>query len=218
VERAVLKVRDEHPAWGGRKIQVRMRHLNQSNVPAASTITQILRRHGRLSGETAAATKPYVRFERSKPNELWQIDFKGEFRMSNRRNCYPLTLLDDHSRFAVGLVACEGTTVDETQTALIPIFRKYGVPQTIYADNGPPFGAMHSPGRHTRLTAWLMRQGSESFTARRITPRDAARRSGFIVRSNSNCCRTVTSTISITRNVSLIRGGRCTTTSDRMSL
>lgn len=159
VERAVLKVRDAHPAWGGRKIRARMRHLNQSNVPAASTITQILRRHGRLSDEASVAAKPYVRFERSEPNELWQIDFKGEFRMSDRRNCYPLTLLDDHSRFAVGLVACAGTTVDETQTALIPIFRKYGVPQAIYADNGPPFGAMHSPGRHTRLTAWLMRQG-----------------------------------------------------------
>lgn len=158
VENIVLEIRDQHPAWGGRKIRARMQHLGFEHVPAASTMTQILRRHGKLS-TTKKTVKPFVRFEHKDPNDLWQIDFKGEFSMSNHRRCYPLTLLDDHSRFALGLVACDGTTVNETQSALIPIFRKYGVPQAIYADNGPPFGAIHSPGRHTRLTAWMMRQG-----------------------------------------------------------
>jgi len=159
MEASVLAVRDEHPAWGGRKIRKRLLNLGHISVPAASTITEILRRHNRLTAEASQAATPLGRFERPKPNDLWQIDFKGEFRMSNSRNCYPLTVLDDHSRFCLGLVACSGTTIDETRVAMTAIFQRYGVPVALYADNGPPFGAMHSPGRHTRLTVWMMRQG-----------------------------------------------------------
>lgn len=155
----VLGVRDEHPAWGGRKIRARLLRLGHETVPAASTITQILRRQGRLPDSGPETARPFERFERSTPNELWQIDFKGDFPMSNGKRCFPLTVLDDHSRYSLGIVACSGTTVVEAQAAFVRIFRRYGVPQAIYADNGPPFGAMHSPGRHTRLTVWMMRQG-----------------------------------------------------------
>jgi len=47
MESAVLRVRDEHPAWGGRKIRHRLLALGHQGVVAASTITEILRRHGR---------------------------------------------------------------------------------------------------------------------------------------------------------------------------
>ena len=105
MEAKVLAVRDEHPAWGGRKIRRRLQSLGET-PSAASTITEILRRHGRIAASESAAREPYERFERSAPNELWQIDFKGEFPMSNGRYCYPLTLLDGHSRYAIGLFAC----------------------------------------------------------------------------------------------------------------
>ena len=96
MEARVLAVRDEHPVWGGRKIRARLMALGESGVPAASTITAILRRHGRIADVESSRREAYQRFERSAPNELWQIDFKGEFKMSNGRYCYPLTLLDDH--------------------------------------------------------------------------------------------------------------------------
>ena len=156
-EARVLAVRDEHPAWGGRKIRARLQALGETCPPSASTITEILRRHGRIGPAESARRKPYRSFERGRPNELWQIDFKGEFKMSNGRYCYPLTLLDDHSRFAIGLFACGNQQRVTVQDHLTALFRRYGLPQAIYSDNGPPWGSMNSPTRHTRLTAWLMR-------------------------------------------------------------
>lgn len=157
LERQVLAIRDAHPTWGGRKIRARLRHLEVEEVPAASTITAILKRHGRISEQASWERTPYERFQRDAPNELWQMDFKGEFKMSNQQYCYPLTVLDDHSRFALGLVACGNQRRPTVQQHLVNLFRRYGLPQAIYTDNGPPWGSLNSPTRHTRLTAWLMR-------------------------------------------------------------
>src|SRR5947208_327532 len=93
VEADVLRLRDQHPAWGGRKIHARLVALNRHNVPAPSTITAILRRHGRI--EPGAAPRAFIRFQRDRPNELWQMDFKGHFPTAAGR-CHPLTILGDH--------------------------------------------------------------------------------------------------------------------------
>jgi len=157
MEERVLAVRDDHPSWGGRKIRRRLQDLGEKQVPAASTITEILRRHGRISAADSEQREPYGSFQRSEPNELWQIDFKGEFKLTSGRYCYPLTLLDDHSRYVMGLIACGNQQRTTVQTHLIDLFRRYGLPQAIYSDNGSPWGSMNSPTRQTRLTAWLMR-------------------------------------------------------------
>ena len=101
-EQAVLELRGQHPAWGGRKLRARLRALGQADVPAASTITAILRRHDRLAGGRAGQPRAFVRFEHAAPNDLWQMDFKGHFALGDGRRCHPLTVLDDHSRFALG--------------------------------------------------------------------------------------------------------------------
>ena len=96
-ERAVLSVRSKHPSWGGRKIrQVLLRgRTNEDAVPSASTITAILRRHGQIDPAESQKHEPLKRFEHAAPNDLWQMDFKGHFPMSNARRCHPLTILDD---------------------------------------------------------------------------------------------------------------------------
>src|SRR5215211_2767763 len=78
VERAVLDLRARHPAWGGRKLRRRLLDRGVAVVPAASTITAILRRHGRL-GPRAGQARAFARFEHDAPNRLWQMDFKGPF-------------------------------------------------------------------------------------------------------------------------------------------
>lgn len=161
MEQRVLELRDQHPAWGGRKLRARLLAAGHDQVPAASTISGILKRHGRISPEASRAHQPFQRFERPAPNDLWQIDFKGEFAMDNGRYCYPLTVLDDHSRYVVGLAACADQTRESVMARLIDVFRRYGLPRAMYADNGPPWGSMNSPTRQTRFTTWLMRMDIE---------------------------------------------------------
>jgi transposase InsO family protein len=85
------------------------------------------------------------------------MDFKGQFACGDGRDCYPLTVLDDHSRYSLGLVACANTQLVTVQQALIEVFRRYGRPAAMLADNGPPWGGGPSPGGWSRLGVWLLR-------------------------------------------------------------
>lgn len=157
MEDAITELRAKHPAWGGRKLERRLLDLGLTQVPRPSTITAILRRNNLLDPKESAKHKAFCRFERAAPNELWQMDFKGDFKLSQGR-CYPLTILDDHSRFAIAVQACSRINKSVTQAAMIKIFRRYGLPQQITCDNGSPWG---SGGRsyYTALGVWLLRIG-----------------------------------------------------------
>lgn len=93
LEAAVVSIRLEHPVWGGRKIRRVLQDRGcPREVPAASTISSILRRHGLLGRGTREGSRPVERFERGEPNDLWQMDFKGWIRLGNGRRCRPLTI------------------------------------------------------------------------------------------------------------------------------
>lgn len=156
-EAVVVTMRDERRVWGGRKIRARMIAQGYQDVPAASTITDILRRHGRLSEDEASKHKAWTRFEHEAPNQLWQMDFKGHFPMGQGR-CHPLTVLDDHSRFSLGLIACSNERTETVQRGLTSLFRRYGLPDRILADNGSPWGS-NGEHRYTQLNVWLLRLG-----------------------------------------------------------
>jgi len=157
VEAQVLALRDAHPAWGGRKLRRRLLDLGQTGAPSAGTITAILRRNGRLDMAGAERQPPFIRFEHAAPNDLWQMDFKGHFAVGRSR-CHPLTVLDDHSRFALCLEACADERADTVQERLTAAFRRYGLPWRILADNGAPWGD-DADSPHTVLTVWLLRLG-----------------------------------------------------------
>jgi transposase InsO family protein len=92
VEASVLKLRGEHPRWGGRKLRQRLLDQGQVGVPSASTITAILDRQGLLSEiDGAGQPRGYQRFEHASPNDLWQMDFKGHFALVGGGRCHPLT-------------------------------------------------------------------------------------------------------------------------------
>jgi transposase InsO family protein len=158
LEQRVLALRVEHPAWGGRKLRRRLQDLKQVAVPAASTITEILRRHGRLNARDGAGQANVQRFEHAAPNDLWQMDFKGHFAMTRGGRCHALTVLDDHSRYSIGLRACDNERTETVQDELIAMFRHSGLPRRMLMDNGPPWGDM-ADQPWTRLTAWLVRLG-----------------------------------------------------------
>jgi transposase InsO family protein len=155
MEGLVLALRDRHPAWGGRKLRRRLCDQGHVGVPSPSTITEILCRHGRLEPAEAAQHTAWQRFAHSGPNELWQMDFKGHFAIDSGR-CHPLTVLDDHSRFAIGLEACGDERGPTVQQRLTGLFRRFGLPRLLLADNGPPWrGEDHT----SALAAWLIQLG-----------------------------------------------------------
>ena len=158
VEQAVLKIRGLHPAWGGRKIRRVLEREGVAAPPSASTITQILHRHQLISEAASTAATAWTRFERAQPNELWQVDFKGEFKTAAGNWCYPLTILDDHSRFSVGMYCCGNQQQVTVKPHFREVFLRYGIPRAIYVDNGNPWGTKGQEQRHTQFTAWLMRQ------------------------------------------------------------
>lgn len=155
MEARILELRAEHPAWGGRKLHHRLRALGVADVPAPSTITAVLRRAGVLRPEPEP--RDFVRFEHPAPNELWQMDFMGH-RALDQGRVHPWTLLDDHSRFALGLMACANEQQDTVTTHLTAVFRRYGMPRILLSDNGSPW-ATAGRGGLTALEAWLLRLG-----------------------------------------------------------
>jgi transposase InsO family protein len=156
VVEAALAIRQGHRTWGGRKIRRRLLDQGCLAAPAPSTLTDILRRHDWIAPPQSRQRKPLQRFERAVPNELWQMDFKGHFPLCQGR-CHPLTVLDDHSRFALCLKACTDERMDTVRGHLTRTFQTYGLPWEILCDNGPPWAA--SGGRLTHLTVWLIRLG-----------------------------------------------------------
>jgi transposase InsO family protein len=164
VEAAALALRRTNPVWGGRKIrQALSREMGAAPLPAASTITGILRRGGLLERETPVP-EPFKRFAAEAPNLLWQMDFKGHFALDGRTDgkgerCFPLTVLDDHSRYLLGAQACRDETEGTVHERLQRLFEEYGLPDAMITDNGNPWGQQHGPTRLTRLSVWLIRLG-----------------------------------------------------------
>jgi transposase InsO family protein len=158
MEAEVLRIRAKsNNAWGGRKIAKAMERNGWVKVPVPSTITEILRRHGKLEDRKHEHPGPFRRFERAEPNELWQMDFKGHFPMTRGR-CHPLTVLDDHSRYSLGLEACTDEQDMTVRNCLTAIFRRYGLPFAMLMDNGAPWGDSGDQP-FTIFGTWLMRLG-----------------------------------------------------------
>ncbi|KAK44008.1 transposase, partial [Caballeronia jiangsuensis] len=90
LEQQVLQLRDAHPAWGARKLSRRLVDMGLAEL-APSTVNSILHRHGRIGQKASADATAWQRFERGEPNELWQMDFKGDFPLLDQTRCFPLT-------------------------------------------------------------------------------------------------------------------------------
>jgi len=166
-EALVVALRADHPAWGGRKIAHVLRRDHGVQM-APSTANSVLQRHGLIDAAASRAATAWHRFEHDTPNALWQIDFKGHFAM-DRGRCHPLTVLDDHSRYNIALQAMDNERREPVQQVLREAFERYGLPQRINADNGPPWGAPMS-GTLTALGVWLIRLGVQLTHSRPMHP------------------------------------------------
>ena len=176
IEERILAVRDAHPAWGARKI-VRCLERDGMAAPAHSTVYEILRREGRIVAPAGGATA-CQRFEKPAANLLWQMDFKGWVTLADGSRCHPLTVLDDHSRYDVCLQACANEQGVTVQNRLEQTFRRYGLPEAFFVDNGGPWGDS-SGQRWTRFSVWLLKLGIAVLHSRPYHPQSRGKNERF---------------------------------------
>jgi transposase InsO family protein len=154
IEQRVVQLRQQRPDWGARKLQVLLQQ-ERIDLPVI-TIHRILLRHQMVRSQDRhrAAVQ---RFERSAANELWQMDFKSP--VGWEAPVGPLSMLDDHSRYAVALQGTWSTRAEPVQERLEEAFWECGVPQGMLMDHGTPWWNMKAIAGGTWLTVWLMKQG-----------------------------------------------------------
>ena len=159
----IVELRKGHPFDGPKKLRARLLAAGDAEivVPAASTIGEILDRHGLIRPRRIRLRAPrstHALEEALEANDLWATDFKGRFACADKTRCHPLTVSDDATRF---LIKCEG--LREPRAAPVReqferAFREFGMPMRIRSDNGPPF-ASTSIGGLSHLSVWWIRLG-----------------------------------------------------------
>ena len=131
------------------------------NLPSARTINNIFHRNNLISKAASQAAAHYKRFEKVRPNDMWQADFKGHFQMQN--------ILDDCSRFCLCSEALRNETLGEVKPVFQRLFREYGLPFSLLCDNGNPWGTSQSMG-YTAFEVWLMELGVLTIHGRPLHP------------------------------------------------
>jgi transposase InsO family protein len=177
-EAKVLQVREEHPAWGPRKIKQFLLDKGETGVPSKSAIGNILSRNGRVSEAASKAAAPCRRFQKESCNEMWQADFKGHFAMKNAERCHPLTVLDDYSRFSLCVDAKANERREGVQASFERLFYENGLPDTLLCDNGNPWGNSQTTG-YTRFEVWLMDYGVLPMHGRPLHPQTQGKEERF---------------------------------------
>lgn len=163
LESLIVRLKKERPNWGAPKIrELLAKHHPGIKLPATSTVHEVLDRHDLVKRRKRQKKYKAIATYLSSPNEvndLWCVDFKGEFRLGNKSYCYPLTISDYRSRF---LINCEALPSTEERTAFRTFeetFKEYGLPSAIRSDHGIPFASGNSLWGLTRLSVWWIRLG-----------------------------------------------------------
>ena len=159
-----MAIKREYTSWGAPKIRDKLlREYPMIKPPAISTVHAVLDRHGLVVRRKRRRykAKGTALSASNEPNGLWCADYKGEFKLSNKQYCYPLTITDYHSRY---LLSCEGlssTRSDFAFSVFVQTFKDYGLPNAIRTDNGIPFSSDNALYGLSKLSVWWLRLGIE---------------------------------------------------------
>jgi transposase InsO family protein len=163
IRKAILRLRTETRITpGAKKIQVLLaRQFPADLIPAQSSIYRILKQAGLTQpAKKRRRIRPFPQpfAPASAPNAVWSADYKGQLRLGNGQWCYPLTVMDHHSRYLLGCQGLKGTGLAGAKTQFIRLFQAYGLPQRIRTDNGVPF-ATRTAGGLSSLSIWWIKLG-----------------------------------------------------------
>lgn len=179
IQDLLVAARKKHPSWGPRKLKAWLEDVHQGlTLPAPSTIGDLLKREGLVHCSRRRLKQPVphspLGIRILEPNQEWDVDFKGEFRLGNGSYCFPLTLTDAFSRYLLEVRALEGTAGSRARPFFERAFREYGLPWTIRSDNGSPF-ASTGLGRLSALSVWWIKLGIRPVRGRPSHPQDNGR-------------------------------------------
>jgi transposase InsO family protein len=169
VVEAILEENGRHH-WGARKILKRLRGRDPRRPwPARSTVCDVLKRHGRVRARRGRRHWKHpgaAPVNTTAANQVWTVDFKGQFLMRNGLYCYPLTVLDHFSRYLLCCQALPDVRGEGVRGQFRRLFRECGLPDAIRSDNGSPFA---STGIHgfSQLNVWWLQLG---IAHQRISP------------------------------------------------
>ena len=173
----IVALRQKFVHFGPKKIRARLlQDAPGLVVPAASTISDILKREGLVAPHKRrrrALDQPEIIAGASAPNGEWSIDFKGWFRVLDGTRCDPLTIADTASRYLIE-TRITAATHDGVRAVMERVFNDNGLPDAIRSDNGAPFGSVGAGGL-SRLTVWLLKLGIEPHYIPPGSPQDNGR-------------------------------------------
>lgn len=171
IQEMIFSLKEEKPTWGAAKIrEIFQRKYPNHYCPCKATFHSILDKNG-----LTKKRKPRRRYKpkgtylsvATKPNDLWCADFKGHFKMANKKYCYPLTITDNYSRYLFSCEALETVKPKGTFNIFERVFKEYGLPTAIRTDNGVPFSHPQAMFGLSHLSVWWLRLGIK---LERITP------------------------------------------------
>jgi len=162
IEKQIVRQKRERPSWGAPKIREKLRRLYPDiHTPAVSTVHAVLDRHGLVKRRRRRRNKAKgtALSPGGKPNDLWCADYKGEFKLADKRYCYPLTISDHASRYLIACEALHTTKEVYAFTVFERAFKDFGLPSSIRTDNGVPFASPNALFNLSRLSVWWLRLG-----------------------------------------------------------
>lgn len=170
----ILAARREHPTWGPKKLKDVLERQFGHALPAPSTIGSWLDRNGLVDKcryRRRHKPQPTTLRQAVAPNDVWCIDYKGQFRLGDGNYCYPLTVTDQYSRYLLGCEAMSAINDEAARDACAEIFHTYGLPLVMRSDNGVPF-ASTGLGGLTKLSVYWLRLGIKLERIRPAHPQD----------------------------------------------
>jgi len=160
----ILRIKKLHPAWGAKKIlEIYKRNHTGKYAPVRGSVENLFVRAGytgvRRRRNLRSGGIIQNRVIPKKPNEVWTVDFKGWWYTKNKERVNPLTVRDEYSKYILAIDVVEKGDTASVKRVFKRIFKKYGIPQYIRSDNGPPFANVLNFWGLTKLSVWWMTLG-----------------------------------------------------------
>jgi len=200
IEEKIVELRGKYEDWGARKFKVLLlEDFSAEEIPSETTINAILKRNGLVKNRrkrSGKIGKQNPKFDPEECNEIWSADYKGKFRLKNKRYCCPLTVCDSKSRKILGIDCHYKATYESVKESYVGIFRQHGLPLFLHTDNGSPFGNTQALCRYTKLCYWLIDQGIRPLFSDPASPQQNGRHERMHKDLKAYCRKRIKQTLS----------------------